>query len=142
MTIYELIEILKTNHYKITAQRKALLQVMAEHADTLLLVDTIYEATKKRYPKTNMSTVYRNLEILESLDLLHKVANENGAMQYKLICCHHHHHHLICSQCGKIEAIDYCPLETLKEIAADKDFQLTAHKLELIGLCKHCAKKK
>lgn len=141
MDMNQLIEVYKANNYKITEQRKAILEVMIDRHDSLLLVDTIYTETKKLYPKTNMSTIYRNLEILESLNLLHKTVNSSGAMLYKLICCEHHHHHLVCDNCGKTEIIDYCPIEEFKTIASQKGFELTDHKLELFGLCKNCSKK-
>jgi Fe2+ or Zn2+ uptake regulation protein len=141
MELELLIELYKKHNYKITEQRKAILTVMLNHDDKLSTVDTIYNEAKALYPKTNMSTVYRNLEILESLKLLHKTVGNNGAMLYKLICCHHHHHHLICSNCGKTEVIDYCPMEAFKSIASEKGYELTDHKLELIGLCNKCSKK-
>lgn len=141
MNINQLIEVYKSNNYKITEQRKAILEVMIQRDDSLLSVDTIYTEAKKLYPKTNMSTIYRNLEILELLNLLHKTVNSSGIMLYKLICCEHHHHHLVCNNCGKTEIIDYCPIEVFKAIALEKEFELTGHKLELFGLCKKCSKK-
>lgn len=141
MTLDELIDILKSNQYKITAQRKAILQILANHHHGVLTVEDIYSQAKNIYPKTNMSTVYRNLETLEELDLLYKIMNDNGAMSYKIICCTEHHHHIICQDCGKTEVIDFCPLETFKELASEKNYKLSGHKLELYGFCEKCSKK-
>lgn len=141
MTLDEIIEILKKNNYKITAQRKAILKVLSDHHHGLMSVDAIYSKSKKIYSKTNMSTIYRNLEILEELNLVYKILNENNAMSYKIICSHEHHHHIICWECGKTETIDFCPLDTLKTLAEEKRFQLTGHKIELYGYCEKCAKK-
>lgn len=141
MTLDELIDLLKSNHYKITAQRKAILQILTDNHQGVLMVDDIYRLAKKIYPKTNMSTVYRNLELLEDLNLLYKIMNDNGAMSYKIKCCHGHHHHIICQDCGKTEVIDYCPLETFKRLASEKNYKLSSHKLELYGFCDGCSKK-
>jgi len=142
MNLTEIITILKNHNYKITEQRRAILQILSEHNHHgLLSVERLYQETLKLYPKTNMSTVYRNLEILESLDLLYKIVNDNGATSYKLICCNEHHHHIICNHCGKTEVIDFCPIDTLKLLAKEKKFQLTAHKIELYGYCQDCSSK-
>ncbi len=142
MNLTEIITILKNHNYKITEQRRAILQILSNHNHHgLLSVERLYQETLKLYPKTNMSTVYRNLEILESLDLLYKIVNDNGATSYKLICCNEHHHHIICNNCGKTEVIDFCPIDTLKLLANEKHFQLTAHKIELYGYCHECSSK-
>lgn len=141
MIINELLDILKSNQYKITEQRRAIMQILSNHHHGMLSVEELYNETKVIYPKTNMSTVYRNIEILESLNLLYKIMNDNGVTQYKLICCEEHHHHLICTHCGKTEVIDFCPLDTFESLAKQKNFQLTGHKIELYGQCAQCLKK-
>lgn len=141
MTLNEIIDVLRSNNYKITEQRRALMQILSDNHHGLLSVEELYNETKKLYSKTNMSTIYRNIEILESLNLLYKIMNDTGVTQYKLICCDEHHHHIICTHCGKTEVIDFCPLETLETLAQEKNFHLTGHKLELYGQCNDCSKK-
>ncbi|MFZ7102848.1 MAG: Fur family transcriptional regulator [Peptococcaceae bacterium] len=139
MELNDLLDILKSHGYKITEQRKTILQVLAAHNQNLIPVEILLNKSKEIYPKTNMSTVYRNLEILEKLNLIYKVNTENNTTLYKLICsAEHHHHHLICKQCGKTEAIDFCPINTLKKLSRDKNFNLTDHKIELYGYCRDC----
>lgn len=142
MKLNDFLEILKSKGYKITEQRKAILQVLTTSKNNLISVENILTKSKKIYPKTNMSTVYRNLEILENLNLIYKVIPENGIALYKLICSDEHHHHIICKQCGKTEAIEFCPLNILKKLSKEKNFNLTDHKLELYGYCTDCEKLK
>lgn len=135
----DLLDKLKSNGYKITEQRKAILQALVSNNNNLITVEKLLSESKKNYHKTNMTTIYRNIEILEKLDLIHKVINEEGTSLYKLSCSiNHHHHHIICLKCGKTEAIDFCPLKDIEQLLNDKDFCLTDHKFELYGYCKEC----
>lgn len=140
MNVEELISILKKHNYKITDSRRAIMTALVQHNQGLLTVDELYSASKFLSPKTNMSTIYRNIEILEELNLLYKIVNDNGTTSYKLICCDEHHHHIICTRCGKTEVIDFCPMETLEQLSKEKNFHLTGHKIELYGYCDKCKK--
>lgn len=142
MSLNDLLDILKCNGYKITEQRKTILQVLASNTNNLISVENILSKSKEIYNKTNMSTVYRNLEVLEKLNLVYKVITENGTTLYKLICSDKHHHHIICKKCGKTEVIDFCPINTFKKLSKDRNFNLTDHKLELYGYCMDCENSK
>ncbi|WP_432404076.1 Fur family transcriptional regulator [Wukongibacter sp. M2B1] len=142
MKLNYLLDKLKSNGYKITEQRKTILQVLTSNNKNLISVENLLDKSKEIYPKTNMSTVYRNLEILEKLSLVYKVVTENGITLYKLVCSNEHHHHIICKKCGRTEAIEFCPINTLEKISKDKNFDLTDHKLELYGYCIDCQSSK
>lgn len=143
MKLDNLLNILKIDGYRITEQRKAILEVLVLNNNNLISVEDIHDKSKKIYPKTNMSTVYRNLEILKELNVIYAVFAENGTTLYKLICSsEHHHHHIICKNCGKTEVINFCPLDTFKKLSKDKNFNLTDHKIELYGYCIDCQKLK
>ncbi|MCT4564429.1 MAG: transcriptional repressor [Maledivibacter sp.] len=142
MELTYIIDKLKSNGYKVTAQRKAILQVLSSNQSNLISVENLFNKSKEIYPKTNMSTVYRNLEILEKLDLVYKFTGEDGIALYKLVCAKKHHHHIICKGCGKTEVIDFCPMNTFEQLSKDKNFRLTDHKLELYGYCNDCQKSK
>lgn len=141
MDLITLIDSLKSGGYKVTQQRKAMLEVLLLNSKTMLSIENIIAESKKIYNKINMSTVYRNLEILEELDLLCIVSGNDGVTLYKLISSTHHHHHLVCKECGKTENIEVCPFDTFKKIATEKKFHLTDHKLELYGYCDNCNNK-
>ncbi|NLK21867.1 MAG: transcriptional repressor [Epulopiscium sp.] len=129
---------LRQRGYKLTNQRKAILEVLASYKGHVLSAEQIYEKTKEKYPKTNFSTIYRNLEILEKTEFIHRINMNGRASKYKVICNHGHHHHVICKDCGKSEIIDFCPLENIDKKLVNKDFILTDHNFELYGYCKKC----
>lgn len=131
---------LKHKGYKLTKPRKALLEVLLEHTGQFLSAQEIFLKVKTKYPQTNFSTIYRNLEILESVDIIHKTNLVNDASIYELISQESHHHHIICRGCGKTETIDFCPLKEIHTKFSSKSFTLTDHKFELYGYCQKCNK--
>lgn len=141
MQIDSLKEKLKSSGYKLTLQREAILEVFLNNVSKLLSAEEIYNQTIKIYKKTNFSTIYRNLEIMENSQIIQKIPGENNLSLYEL-CDEDHHHHMICKSCGKVESIDFCPLENLKNSLIESDFLLTEHRFELYGYCKNCAYKK
>lgn len=130
---------LKDNGYKLTNQRKAIIEVLFENQNHLISAEDIFLECKKKGIQTNFSTVYRNLEVLENTGIVSKTNITGSSSSYELSCLGSHHHHLICKICGKVDVIDFCPMaDALKCTLDDKDFTLTDHKFELYGYCKNC----
>ena len=96
---------LKANNYKLTPQRRAIIDALFEHRGRFIAAGEIHSKTLSRHSGTDFSTVYRNLEILEKMGIIHKTNIRGGAAVYELICDHSHHHHIICKGCGKTEII-------------------------------------
>jgi len=139
MDFQAVINELKNNKCRITPQRKIILDVLFSHQDILLTVDDICELCQKINKKINNTTIYRNIELLDSLGLVYSMSVDKQTSAYKLICHNHHHHHLICSNCGKIKSIDYCPINTeLLSLVKEQGFRLKDHSLKLFGLCEDC----
>ena len=61
---------LKENGYRITAQRRMLLEIILENQYSSC--KEIYFAAKERDRKVGMATVYRMVQILEDMELVHK----------------------------------------------------------------------
>ncbi len=61
---------LKDNGYRITAQRRMLLEIILENQYPSC--KEIYFAAKERDRKVGMATVYRMVQILEDMELVHK----------------------------------------------------------------------
>ena len=131
-------KILKESGYKLTNQRKAILDVLFEHSNHFLSAEEIYVRAKEKASQTNFSTIYRNLETFLRLDIIHKTSIHPDASSYGLTCHDSHHHHIICKGCGKTEVLDFCPLEDIKDKNKHKNFDLTDHKFELYGYCMNC----
>ena len=132
---------LKKNKCRMTPQRRVILETLLKHQNTLLTIDVLLELCIKENPDINTTTIYRNIELFDSLNLLYKINITRNTTAYKLICSDDHHHHIICLKCGKVIPIDYCPITpSLINLIESKDFKLVNHNLELYGYCKTCSK--
>jgi Fe2+ or Zn2+ uptake regulation protein len=142
MNLDELFKTIKESGLRMTSQRLLILQALVDSADTLVSAESLLKKCIEKMPATNMTTVYRNLEALEKLKLLHKTTDAKGTALYKLICSNSHHHHIQCMGCGKILTFDFCPIAEFQQIAEGKRFRLTDHHIELFGYCESCQKNK
>ncbi|ORT99921.1 Zinc uptake regulation protein ZUR [Anaerovibrio sp. JC8] len=132
---------LRAKGYKITPQRRAVLQALAA-CPPFTTAQQIREEVQKQQPDVSLDTVYRNLSLLAELDIVHEIFRSSGNV-YELVDDEHHHHHLVCTECGRTECIDICPMiDTYEQEAAKKGFQITGHIFELYGLCSQCQEKK
>lgn len=139
MEYTEVLETLKKKGCRMTPQRKTILGLLAQHQHSLISVEQLLSEAKKENPAINATTVYRNLELLDDLHLLHTHSGDDGSKGYKLVCHGGHHHHILCTDCGKISPIDYCPIAPeLEAMVEAKGYSLEGHKLELYGLCPDC----
>lgn len=138
MTYIQVVDLLKSKGYKITENRRVLLEVLFDNVHQLLTIETLYTLIQTRNPKINKSTLYRNIETLQGLNLLFKKVADSGASTYKIICSQDHHHHMICDACGSIVIYNQCDNAAYAAFAKAKGFILTGHTLELHGLCKDC----
>ena len=141
MDIKDLKKKIKAHGYKMTSQRKTILEVLVNNSGRFISAEKICEEAKKILPGINITTVYRNLELMENIDVLHKVRIKEGLSLYDVISIHTHHHHIICKSCARTEVIDLCPLENFVDMAEKKKFTLTDHIIELYGYCDKCRRK-
>lgn len=137
-------EKLTEKDYRFTPQRQAVLETILEHGGEHLSAEDVYALVKQRHPEIGLATVYRALELLASLDVLHKIDLGDGRARYELGDAEeHHHHHLICVDCGEVSEFDIDLLESLEALVWRRTgFKVMDHQVKLFGLCKGCQMKK
>lgn len=92
-----------------------------------------------------MGTVYRNLELLAKEGAIQKL--ENAGKQKRFDGNPRSHYHVRCINCGRVADINIWKKIALEgsivEDAAKEvtDFEITGHRLELLGLCPRCRTK-
>lgn len=136
--------LLREKGYKITAQRKAVLDVVLEHAGEHLNSQEIYDLVKVKCPDVGVATVYRTLPVLEELGYVYAVDLEDGCTRYELNREgeNHQHHHLLCERCGKITEVKDDLLDEIeKKIYMNYGFTIKDHKVKFYGICSICKKK-
>lgn len=93
----------------------------------------------EKLPKVGRATVYRAIEQLEDLDLIHRVDLGGSAFGYeKVDPTGDHHHHIVCDQCGKVEPFADERLEKAIHEVRRSGFKISSHEITLKGTCKSC----
>lgn len=126
--------------YKLTPQRRIILQAFMNNAERHLSAEDIYSIVKAENPDIGLATVYRTLELLAEIGVLQKLNFGDGRSRYEFAEDEeHHHHHLICLCCGEVMEFTDDLLESLETTIAGKtDFKIIDHQLKFYGYCKKC----
>lgn len=123
-----------------TAERQAVLrQILA--GGSHFQADELYLrlAGGKGRP-VSRATVYRTLSLLVDCGLVRKVAFVDRHSHYEHLFGHYH---LICRTCGRIvEFQDQNISRALDRVCKSKKFRDLSHKIEVVGLCSKCSRKK
>lgn len=141
INIDEYKEILKTKGYKLTNQRKAILNTIIENVHEHLSCEEIFNLVSVDYPEIGIATIYRTIQLFENLNIVVKVNFDDGFSRYEIKenTNDHHHHHLICLKCGNILEVELDLLESLENtIESQEDFYITDHNVKFYGYCKAC----
>jgi Fur family transcriptional regulator, ferric uptake regulator len=124
---------------RMTPQRQFVLEALLElgHATPEQITQHVQRST----PTVNITTIYRTLELLESLGLVRHTHLGHGAPTYSM---HEHEHvHLVCHTCGRV---DEAPRELMDELTGTlrtaRGFVLDASHLALSGTCGECSAKR
>lgn len=134
---------LAEHKYKMTPQRKEILQIFVESPEgSHLSAEEVYELLREKDFDFGLATVYRNVELLNSLGILTRIDFGDGRTRYELSSADpqiHQHHHLICLKCKKVIEFEEDLLDDLEKFIAEKSsFQIVNHEVKFFGYCKDC----
>jgi Fur family ferric uptake transcriptional regulator len=137
-------DLLASQGLRLTAPRRAVVDVLVAHAAPLSVAD-IHGRLKKR--RVNLVSVYRTVRLLCKLGLVRLADESRGTQRFELSeAFTGHHHHLVCSGCGQVQDLEGCwlgveMLEALsRRVQRARRFRVTTHDLKLFGLCQHCTR--
>ncbi len=97
-------DLLHKRGYRLTPQRYLVLSVIQE-ANGHISLDQIAERVQKINPRVSLSTIYRTLELLNELDLIHENHLPGEPLHYEMPQGNHHHH-LVCKKCKTMIHLD------------------------------------
>ena len=133
-------KVLQAQGYRLTPQRMLVIEAL-HNADSHISAEEIYEQLHARYPYSNISTVYRTLELMKKLNLVSETDFGEGRVRYH-VAEKSHHHHLVCRTCGKVIDLDESVLSSLKgTLLRDYDFTADLRHLAISGECSDCRTK-
>lgn len=120
--------------YRSGAARREVVGLLAAEpcAVTALEID-------RRLDSVGRATVYRTLDQLEQLHLVHRVEIGGDAAGYERVDPEQHHHHLVCERCGLLAPFADRSLElAIEAVSREAEFDVSAHDVVLRGRCPDC----
>jgi Fur family ferric uptake transcriptional regulator len=132
----ETVETLRAAGYRLTPQRVMILEAV-HHLGGHVTAEQILAYVQQRHPYVDLSTVYRTLDLLTSLNVVRAFDLGGGPTQYELAS--EPHHHLVCRGCGSIQALaDYHLRELGDHLLREHGFKADLDHLAITGLCEAC----
>jgi Fur family ferric uptake transcriptional regulator len=131
----QLVRALDRAGHRVTAPRRTVADLVAARDGHFTAADLVEDA---RPHGIGRATVFRSIELFTSLGLVERVDLPGGDHAY-VACDTAHHHHAICTNCGRSFDVDDAGLsEVLARMGSRSGFRVTAHRLEIFGLCAAC----
>lgn len=93
------LERLREHDHKITAQRRAILELFGDRGEHLTAKE-IYGALEPELPSLSLATVYNTLELFEDEEIVTRLNAESGETYYDPNVSPHHH--AVCRECGDL----------------------------------------
>lgn len=135
----ELFAIWRSKGLRLTKTRKVFAELFSRSSTPLSVPDILCEFRVMRIA-VNKTTVYRELERMQSLGILESRQFGDRKRYYEL-ASREHHHHLVCLRCERVEDADVDEKELLAEerkVSREKNFAIVRHSLEFFGVCTRC----
>ena len=146
METYDYIEDLKKKlreeGFKLTPQRRSVVDVLYQKKGNHLSCEEIYNLVKVTCPEIGLATIYRTLQMLDKIGFITKLSLDDGCLRYEYNEQKegHHHHHLICRKCGKIYEAEVDLLEPLEQLIEESyKFKIEDHDVKFYGICSQCS---
>lgn len=111
-----------------------------ESQDCCVSAQELFDSLRGEGRKVGIASVYRALDQLAELGLVHRVDLGGGVARFEpALPGGEHHHHLVCDDCGRVEMFDDVRLESaLEQVAGARGYDLAQHDVVLRGSCADC----
>ncbi|MBN1439555.1 MAG: transcriptional repressor [Anaerolineales bacterium] len=127
---------LRSSGHRVTPQRKAILDAICEAGGGMTTEDILLRLRKKN-PRLNRATVYRNLSFLQNMHLVE--SSGSGKSRTFEISSLNPRHRQRCRVCGEEIDLDCKYVRRLKQsIFKDLRFEIDDHHLSFLGICRRC----
>ncbi len=134
-----MLERLKENGFRITPQRVAIVEILANswaHPG----VDQIYREVTKKFPTTSLATIYKTVSLLKEIGEVMEMGFGDESNRYDGKNPHPHPH-IMCVKCKSITDPDLASLnEVSKELYMETGYKIVSHRLDFFGVCPDCQK--
>jgi Fur family transcriptional regulator, stress-responsive regulator len=133
-----LLERLRAHGWRITPQRRAIVQALAgEHVHRT--ADQVHAAARALVPEVSLATVYNTLNELVQIGEISELRLSDGSARYDPKTGPDHHH-LVCRSCGRIFDVEPAGVDGVA-LPADQRHGMRIEGVEVVfrGRCADCA---
>jgi Fur family transcriptional regulator, ferric uptake regulator len=129
---------LRARGLRVSAARRLVLSALYSSSGPLT-AEQIASGVAGKLPRSDLASVYRNLETLEEVGLVRHFHVGHGPGLYGLTgaaeC-----EYLVCDSCGAVRAVEPKRLEQLRSLIKDEfGYEASFSHFPIIGLCADCA---
>lgn len=141
-SVEKISDLLRREGLRMTKKREGILHALFEAKAPMTLQEIQSAAALHGCITPDYATVFRTIQLMEKLRLVHKVNLQRSRTHYELSDPRKHYDHLVCRACGEVVLIDIpCPIgDAEKTIARQYGFRDLSHSLEFFGVCSTCSK--
>ena len=134
-----LIDRMREAGLRLTLPRRAVARALAESGEALISARMIIDYILEGAGRIEASTVYRILDDLARIGLVHHIPLRNGQSGRWHVTLDHDHEHLVCEFCDKTITIPASEIAPLFELLRDKyGFRTNPHHFAFVGFCDDC----
>jgi Fur family ferric uptake transcriptional regulator len=129
--------VLREAGHRVTAARRIVIEALYA-ADAPVTAEEVAEGLGGRLPRTDVTSVYRSLELLEQLGLVSHVHLGHGPGRYAR-ASRERREYVICDRCGAYEEVDPGRLDGVREaVRAAFGYEASFTHFPIVGLCPDC----
>ena len=129
---------LKKRGYRITNPREVICSILENSGHEHFTVEKLHQLSTKKDKNIDLATVYRTLELLESIDIVEHLHQAHGSGIYYLKS-ENDNNHIICDLCKSIFDLAKETKEKInKVLVKDSNFNVIIHHFIYSGVCKNC----
>ncbi len=131
--------LLKSRGFRLTNQRRIIVETLLRKLGTHLNARELLDLAQEEDPSIGIATIYRTIELLNSLGMLNMVNLEEGFLRFE-VPDEQMHFHVFCRSCGKTVhlADEESKMAEVKGWAQSEGFDLLPQTFEMAGLCREC----
>ncbi len=130
------VELLRSRGLRVSAARRLVLETLFA-GDTPLSAEQIAAGVAGRVPRSDLASVYRNLETLEEVGLVRHVHLGHGPGLYAL--AGPAREYLVCESCDAVRAVEASELDGVRQEIRDSfGWEARFSHFPIVGLCPAC----
>ncbi len=125
---------------RMTRQRQVIIEELRK-VKSHPTADQIYERVRRRLRGISLGTVYRNLDLLSERGVILKLDLAGSQRRYDGNT--DSHYHVRCMGCGRVDDAGVEPVAELDKASRKvSGYRIIGHKLEFIGICPGCQRRR